>query len=134
MVSDAEKNRAEDEARRKVVTAKNELDGLYYSVEKTLKENADKIDAAAKSEVESALTEAKSALEGSDAEKMRSSTERLQKASAKMAEQLYKQSSGGNTDGGTGSSGGGSSGENTDGEKKKDGKDDDVIDADFKEV
>lgn len=130
MVNDAELNRSTDEAKKKVVTAKNELDGLTYSVEKTLKENEAKVDAAAKSEVEAAIATAKKALEGSDADQMKSALENLQKASNKMAEQLYKQqaqSGEGPAAGGNGQGGNGQAKE-----EKKDG--DDVIDADFKEL
>lgn len=130
MVTDAEKNRATDEAKKKSVTAKNELDGLTYSVEKTLKENEAKIDAAAKGEVESALTAAKSALESNDFDRMKSALEGLQKASNKMAEQLYKQ-----TSQEPGQNGNGHSAAGDGQEKKEDKKDgDDVIDADFKEL
>jgi molecular chaperone DnaK len=134
MVTDAEKNRATDEAKKKSVTAKNELDGLTYSVEKTLKENEAKVDASVKGEVESAITAAKSALETSDFDKMKAALEGLQKASNKMAEQLYKQAGpeqGANGNGHSASGNGGAAGH----EKKEDKKDsDDVIDADFKEL
>jgi molecular chaperone DnaK len=131
MVNDAEMNRSTDEARKKVVTAKNELDGLTYSVEKTLKENEAKVDAAAKSEVEAAIATAKKALEGSDADQMKSALENLQKASNKMAEQLYKQQA----QSGEGPAGGGN-GQGGNGQAKEEKKDggDDVIDADFKEL
>ncbi len=129
MVSDAEKNRTADEERRKSVNAKNELDGFSYQVEKTLKENESKIEAATKTEVEGALAEAKTALESNDFTKMKAALENLQKASNKMAEQLYKQTaSQGNDSNGGGNGHGG-------GEEKKEKKDgDDVIDADFKEL
>jgi molecular chaperone DnaK len=136
MVSDAEKNRAADEQRRKVVAARNELDGLTYSVEKTFKENEAKVDAAAKSEVEAAVAAAKTALEGDNADTMKTALENLQKASNKMAEQLYKQAGpGAGADGGAQASGngGGAGAQGSGGQgDKKDG--DDVIDADFKEI
>lgn len=131
MVSDAEKHRGEDEERKKIVNAKNELDGLTYSVEKTLKENESKIEAGTKADVESALKEAKSAIESNNYEKMKSALEGLQKASTKMAEQLYKQTAGGTSSNGSGSNGEGTKAE---GAKDKEKKGDDVIDADFKEL
>ena len=132
MVSDAEKNKSEDEARRKVVNAKNELDGLTYSVEKTLKENEAKVDAAAKADVETALKEAKEALETTDANRMKTATEALQKASNKMAEQLYKQAT---PENGAAPNGNGAHthADNEKTQETKGGKDD-VIDADFKEL
>jgi molecular chaperone DnaK len=132
MVNDAEVNRSSDEAKKKVVTAKNELDGLTYSVEKTLKENEAKVDTAAKSEVEAAIATAKKALEGTDADQMKAALETLQKASNKMAEQLYKQQAdAGQAQAGAGSNGSGGNGHDKQ-EEKKEG--DDVIDADFKEL
>jgi molecular chaperone DnaK len=135
MEADAEKNKGEDENRRKVVNAKNELDGLSYSVEKTLKENEAKVDAAAKTEVEAALKEAKEALEGTDANRMKAATEALQKASNKVAEQLYKQTAADGAANGNGANGNGHT-HGADGEKTQEtkGGKDDVIDADFKEL
>lgn len=133
MVADADKNKASDEARKKLVTARNELDGLTYSVEKTLKENEGKVDAAAKSEVESAIASAKKALEGDSADAMKSALETLQKASNKMAEQLYKQTASAQPGAEAGAGANGSNGHAADNEKTKGGGDD-VIDADFKEL
>jgi len=133
MVSDADKHKSEDENRKKVVTARNELDGLTYSVEKTLKENESKVDAAVKTELEGALTTAKSALESNNADTMKSALEGLQKASNKMAEQLYKQA--GPQPGAEQSAQGNGHGEGgTDEKTKKTEGGDDVIDADFKEL
>ncbi len=135
MVNDADKHRSEDEQRKKVVTARNELDGLTYSVEKTLKENEAKVDAAVKSELESAIASAKSALESNNADTMKSALEGLQKASNKMAEQLYKQA--GPQPGADQSANGNGHGNGANGsgeQKQKDEGGDDVIDADFKEL
>ncbi len=134
MVTDAEKHRAEDETRRKTVNAKNELDGLTYSVEKTLKENESKVEAATKTEVESAVAAAKTALEGTDADKMKTALEGLQRASNKMAEELYKKTATAQQEAGAAQGQQSGNGHGTEDGKteKKDG--DDVIDADFKEL
>jgi len=71
--------------------ARNRLDGLVYSVEKTLSENKDKLDAAAAAEIESAIAESKTALAGEDVEAMNNAFERVQTASHKLAEVLYSQ-------------------------------------------
>ncbi len=135
MVSDADKHRGEDEQRKKVVHARNELDGLTYSVEKTLKENESKVDAAVKTELEGAIATAKTALESNNADTMKSALEGLQKASNKMAEQLYKQTAGApgaeQQAGGNGQGTGNGADEKA---KKSDAGGDDVIDADFKEL
>jgi molecular chaperone DnaK len=134
MVNDADKHRSEDEQRKKVVNARNELDGLTYSVEKTLKENESKVDASVKSELESAITTAKSALESNDYDKMKSALEGVQKASNKMAEQLYKQAGAAGGAGPSPNGNGHGHEENTQKTDKNEKGGDDVIDADFKEL
>ena len=77
--------------RRQEIEARNRLDGLVYSVDKTFNENKEKVDAAVASELESAIAEAKTALGGSDPEPMNNAFERLQTASHKLAEAIYTQ-------------------------------------------
>src|SRR5438128_1761511 len=86
MMKDAEAHAGEDEKKKAAIEARNRLDGLVYSIEKTLSENKDKVDASAVSEIESALSEAKTTLGGEDAEDMNNAFERLQTASHKLAE------------------------------------------------
>jgi len=129
MQKEADEHRAEDEERKKTVEARNTLDGLIYSIEKTVKENSDKISAEVKAEVEGAVVEARKHLESKDSEELRAATERLTSVSNKMAEQMYKNAAPGA--GATAADTGAGPGEGAPGGKKKD---DDVIDADFKEV
>src|SRR5215217_3815001 len=68
MMKDAESHSADDTKRKETIEARNRLDGLVYSVEKTFGENKDKLDAAAAGEIEAAIAESKMALAGSDAE------------------------------------------------------------------
>ncbi|MBA3769279.1 MAG: molecular chaperone DnaK [Blastocatellia bacterium] len=91
MMKDAESHAGEDEKKKAEIEARNRLDGLVYSVEKTLAENKDKLDATAVGDIETAITEAKTALGGSDAEAMNNAFEKLQTASHKIAEVLYSQ-------------------------------------------
>jgi len=91
MMKDAESHAGEDEKKKAEIEARNRLDGLVYSVEKTLAENKDKLDAAAVGDIETAITEAKTALGGSDPEAMNNAFEKLQTASHKIAEVLYSQ-------------------------------------------
>ncbi|MBC7660142.1 MAG: molecular chaperone DnaK [Chitinophagaceae bacterium] len=93
MVKEAEANKDADKARREAVEAKNQLDSLIFSTEKSLKDAGDKVPADVKSGVESALTAAKSKLESSDAKELQSAREALEAQSHKLAEVLYKQSS-----------------------------------------
>jgi len=90
MVNDASSHAAEDKSRREAVETRNRLDGLVYSVEKTLGESKEKLSAAELGEVNTALEEAKKALEGEDAETQRGAIEKLEKATHKLAEVMYK--------------------------------------------
>ncbi|MGZ3697870.1 MAG: molecular chaperone DnaK, partial [Bdellovibrionota bacterium] len=63
MQKEAEEHRAEDESRKQLVNARNTLDGLIYTIEKTVKENGEKIAADTKKEVEDALVEARKHLD-----------------------------------------------------------------------
>lgn len=91
MMKDAESHSGEDAKRKEVIEARNRLDGLVYSVDKSLSENKDKLDSAASGEIEAAISESKTALAGDDAEAMNNAFNRLQTASHKLAEVLYSQ-------------------------------------------
>jgi molecular chaperone DnaK len=91
MVKDAESHAGEDEKKKAEIEARNRLDGLVYSVEKTMAENKDKLDATAAGDIESAIAEAKTALGGTDPDAMNNAFDKLQTASHKLAEVLYSQ-------------------------------------------
>jgi len=91
MVKDAESHAGEDKKRREAIEAKNQLDNLIYSTEKTLKESGDKVAADEKKKIEDAVAEAKKVLDSPDAEKLKKAAEDLSKASHKLAEQMYKE-------------------------------------------
>jgi molecular chaperone DnaK len=94
-VKDAESHAAEDQARREEIEAKNHLDSLVYNVEKMLNENRDKISGSDVSNLESAISEARKAMEQGGADNLKRATENLTKASHKLAEVMY-QSAGAN--------------------------------------
>src|SRR5260221_4090595 len=91
MMKDAESHAGEDEKKKAAIEARNRLDGLVYSVEKTLNENKDKVDAAAVTEIEAAIAESKTALGGEDTAAIDNAFERLQTASHKLAEAICNQ-------------------------------------------
>jgi molecular chaperone DnaK len=130
MAKEAEAHSAEDKAKREEIESRNQLDSMVYNVEKMLKEHGDKISGDDKGSVESALADAKKALEGSDATIMNSARERLTQASHKLAEAMYKsaQPQGGAT--GTPGSGPETAAPGA-GEQKKD---EGVIDAEYVDV
>ncbi len=134
MMKDAESHSADDEKKKAEIEARNRLDGLVYSVEKTLAENKDKLDAAAAGEIEAAISESKTALGGSDPDAMNNAYERLQTASHKLAEVLYSQA-GSAADGGDGAAEeqASSASAGSDGGDAS-SSDDNVIDAEYVDV
>ena len=91
LVKDADAHAAEDKARREEIEAKNQLDSLVYNVEKMLNENRDKISGSDVSNLESAITDARKAMEQGGIDNLKRATESLTKASHKLAEVMYQQ-------------------------------------------
>ncbi|HEX7182782.1 MAG TPA: molecular chaperone DnaK [Thermoanaerobaculia bacterium] len=111
MVKEAESHRTEDQERRRQVEARNRLDGLVYSTEKTYNEHKEKLGPDEKGQLEQAIQQAKSALESDDAAAMEQAAERLTQASHKLAEAMYRQQQAGGAEGAAGGGpGGGSAG------------------------
>jgi molecular chaperone DnaK len=129
MAKEAESHASEDKERREAIEARNQLDSMVYNVEKMLRENGDKISGDDKSAVESALADAKKALEGEDTAIINSARERLQSASHKLAEAMYK--SAGPAAGATGE---GASSQTASGNGSSEKKAEDVIDAEYVDV
>ncbi|HXF42783.1 MAG TPA: molecular chaperone DnaK [Pyrinomonadaceae bacterium] len=130
MMKDAESHASEDAKRKEEIEARNRLDGLVYSIEKSLNENKSKLDASAVSEIESALSDAKTALSGNDTDAMNKAFDRLQTASHKLAEALYSQASSAGSQQQASSA---TAGAETDGQAAS-SSDDNVIDAEYVDV
>ena len=94
-VKDAESHASEDRERREEIEAKNHLDSLVYNVEKMLNENRDKISGSDVSNLESAISEARRAMEQGGTDNIKRATENLTKASHKLAEVMYQSASAG---------------------------------------
>jgi molecular chaperone DnaK len=129
MVGEAEAHATEDKKRKETVEARNQLDTLIYSTEKSLKEYGGDLDATVKDNIDNALKKAKEVLDGQDPDAMRKAAEELSQSSHKLAEAMYakasqeqaaQQQASEKPEDKDGASGG----------KKKD----DVVDADFTEV
>ena len=116
MVKDAESHAEEDKKQKEEVEARNQTDSLCYSTEQTLNELGDKVSGDLKSKAESAIADAKKALEGSDIEAIKASGEALQSVAYELAQMVYAdaQAAGAGTDGAAAS--------------------DDVVDADYEVV
>ncbi len=121
MVREAEANADADKKRREQVEARNQTEAMVHQVEKTLKENGDKVPADSKSEAEAAVAAAKSALEGDNADTLKQANERLTQVAMKMGEAMYKAQSEAAS-----AEAAGPAGSTAQGEK--------VVDAEFEEV
>jgi molecular chaperone DnaK len=91
MMREAEQYAEEDRSRREEAEVRNNADTLTYSTEKFLRENDEKIPEDVKSEVTSALEDAKKALEGTDTDSIRTTSEKLAQVSQKMGAAMYAQ-------------------------------------------
>ena len=111
MVKEAELNAAEDKLVRERAEVRNEADTLVYTTEKSLSEYGDKLAAEERSAVEAALSDVKSYLEANepealDVEVLKTKTEALRQAAYKLAEEMYKNTEGGDSDDGAGAQSG----------------------------
>jgi len=90
MVKEAEAHADEDKARRAEAEARNQADNVIYQTEKSLTEHSDKLDESTKTNVTTALDEAKEALKGTDVERIKQTTEALMTASQQIAQVIYQ--------------------------------------------
>jgi len=90
MMKEAEAHAEEDKKRRDEVEARNQADSVIYQTEKSLKEHGDKLEEGDRKAVEDALAEAKEALAGDDADRIKQTSDSLLTASQKIAEVLYQ--------------------------------------------
>jgi molecular chaperone DnaK len=131
MVKDADAHAAEDRKRKEVVEARNQLDSLIYSTEKSLKDYSGEVEAGVKENIEAALQKAKKAMESQDAQTIRAAADDLTRSSHKLAEAMYAKASQQRASARQESA----PETNEGGEKKGEGKKkEDVVDADFEEV
>ena len=122
MVKEAEANKEADKKKRDSVDARNQADTLLHSTEKNLKEHGSKVSDADKKEIETASSNLRNSLKGTDVEDIKKKTQELVQASMKMGEAIYKSQQSNKPDDATK-------------DKKEEGKkDDNVVDADFEEV
>lgn len=132
MVKDADKFAAEDAKKKEEVEAVNQADTLVYATEKSLKEFGDKVSQSERADIESRINDLKSAIKDKNIERIKRGMEDLTKASHKLAEEIYKQAAAkqqgqqaGGQDAGTQ--------KQQEGPQEKKGKDEDIIDAEYKE-
>jgi len=129
MVREAEEHKEEDAKRREVVDARNGLDSMILGAEKMIKDGEGKISDADKAELEKAIEEAKPKLTSENLDELKAASEALQTVSHKIATQMY-QAAGGEA----GAEGAAGPGADAGAGQQQKNDDDDVVDADFKEV
>jgi molecular chaperone DnaK len=132
LIKEAEANAEADKETREAIETRNQADSTVYQMEKTLKENGDKLSDDDKSALENAIAEAKEALKSDDLEKIKASQESLKQAAYKLSEAMYANSedpaAAAAAAGAAEPAAGGAA--DTAAESKKDG-DDNVVDAEF---
>jgi len=129
MVADARSHEAEDKERRELVEVKNRAENLQYQMEKLLKENRDKLGADTATSLESAVKQLESVRSGNDKAAIESAMSALEQASHKAAEEMYRNSGGGQA--GQGAAPGGGPSPDAPGSQATPKKDD-VVDAEFR--
>ncbi len=130
MVKDAESNAEADKERRELIDVRNQLDGLVYNTEKTIKDNKEKLPEDDVKEAEDTIKAARDVLESTTAEPMKEQIEKLNQIAHKIAQALYSQTQGADgAEGGADQNPEGSTG----GDDKK-SEDDDVVDAEFEDI
>jgi len=132
MVKDAEANAAEDHKLRELVESRNQGEALVHSTKKALGEYGDKLEAGEKDKIEAAIKELEEALKGTDKAAIDAKTEALATASQKLGEKVYadmqaKGEAGGAEQATAGAQAGAQAGQGAP-------HDDNVVDAEFKEV
>jgi len=123
MVKDAERFADEDKKRREGAEAKNNAESLIHTTERQLADNGDKVDEALKSEIEAAIAEAKTAVEGGDAEAMKEKASALAQVAMKLGQAIYEKQAASEA---SPAADGAAAGSEAGGE--------DVVDAEFSEV
>lgn len=121
MVKDAEANADADKKRREEVDLRNEADQLIFATEKTIKDLGDKVEAAEKSKAEAAKDKLKKALDGKDLDAIKAAKDELNEVVQQLSVKLYQQAQ--QAQGAQGAQ---------DAANSK--ADDNVVDADYKEV
>jgi molecular chaperone DnaK len=122
MVRDAEKFAEEDKKRRESAEAKNNAESLIHTTERQLAEHGDKVEPALKTEIEEAITAAKTAVEGGDPTQMSEKAQALAQVAMKLGQSIYEKEQAAQASPGAAPQGSDA------------GPGDDVVDAEFSEV
>ncbi|MBW8894055.1 MAG: Hsp70 family protein, partial [Burkholderiales bacterium] len=133
MVKDAEANAADDKKKVELVQARNQADGLVHSVRKSVTEHGDKLEPAEKDAIEAAAKDLEEAIKGDDQAAIEAKTEVLMTASQKLGEKIYADQQGAQA-AAAAAAGAAEQPQATAQAEAKRPADDNVVDAEFKEV
>ncbi|MCC7476700.1 MAG: molecular chaperone DnaK [Pirellulales bacterium] len=125
MRKDADSHADEDKKKLSLVEARNSAESLAYQIEKTIKQQGDKLKESDKSALEAAIAKVREAAQGDDVNRIKSAASELEAASHAMSEALYKSAAAGATAGPQAAASNGA------GTSTGHGADDDVVDAEF---
>jgi molecular chaperone DnaK len=131
MVRDAEANAEEDRRLKEVAEAHNQGDALVHSTRKSLSEYGDKLDAGEKEKIEAAIKDLEAALKGNDKSEIDAKVAALSTAAQKLGEKMYADMQAQQAAGASAAAPGAGA---ADASSEARQKEDDVVDADFKEV
>ncbi|OYD17584.1 molecular chaperone DnaK [candidate division WOR-3 bacterium JGI_Cruoil_03_44_89] len=98
MQKEAKEHEAEDRKKKELIEARNQADTVIYSVEKSLKEFGDKVTQEERGAIENAIASLKKVKNGNDTEAIKKAMDGVQKASYKLAEEMYKKTEEGKTE------------------------------------
>ncbi len=126
MVKEAEQFAEEDKKRREAAESKNQAESLIHSTEQQIKEHGDKVDASLKGEIEGAIAEARTAVEGGDAEAMKAKTEALAQVAMKLGQAIYEKTQA--------AGGADATAQSTEATAEEAPAEEEVVDAEFSEV
>ena len=121
MVKDAEANAEADKKFEEMIQVRNTADGMVHATKKTLEEAGDKATEEEKTAIEAAIAEVEEALKGDDKDAIEAATTKLTEASSGLAQKMYAEQAAAQQAGEAGA-------------QEQNGKDDDVVDAEFEEV
>jgi molecular chaperone DnaK len=124
MIKDAEAHADEDRKLKELVSARNTAEGMMHATEKSLKELGDQVSSDEKSAIESAIKDLQAVLKGDDKDAIEAKTNALTELSGKLAERVYAQKGGAESEVGEGHAASGQQAES----------DHNVVDAEFEEV
>ncbi|MEZ5657355.1 MAG: molecular chaperone DnaK [Burkholderiaceae bacterium] len=130
MIKDAEANAADDKKRVEMANARNQGEAMVHSVRKSLEEHGDKLEGSEKAAIESAIESLETALKGEDKDEIESKTQALIAASQKLGEKMYADAAAQAEGAQAGAEAGAGQAQGASGA----GAEDDVVDADFREV